>query len=255
MSINTRTRCSSTPSAETLVNAAGSTLRTRPSKVPAPPHRSMTTRLPTLAASASVVSSSVTTSMRCVSPTSISGVPSATAPSLACSTRKTRPADGARTVKLPAWVAPPMPPPVPPPEPVPGGCTAPSAARVCSSSCPAMRRSAAAPSTSRCAPSVASRSFSTLIGAMNPCCTSCSLRRTSFWAWSSDTWARAVRDTARDTLSCAASTRARSSRRVRSSSMAGSTELSTANGVPTATASPSFKVMRASLPASGADTT
>ena len=40
------TRCSSTPSAETLVNAAGSTSRTRPSSVPTPPQRSMRTGLP-----------------------------------------------------------------------------------------------------------------------------------------------------------------------------------------------------------------
>ena len=43
MSISTRTRCSSTPSAETLVNAAGSTRRTRPSSGPSPPQRSIRT--------------------------------------------------------------------------------------------------------------------------------------------------------------------------------------------------------------------
>ena len=47
MSISTLTRCSSMPSADTLVNAAGSTRRTRPS-TGGPPQRSITTRRPGL---------------------------------------------------------------------------------------------------------------------------------------------------------------------------------------------------------------
>ncbi|MCW5632857.1 MAG: hypothetical protein KIT17_05915 [Rubrivivax sp.] len=67
--------------------------------------------------------------------------------------------------------------------------------------------------------------------------------------------ARSLREAARCTLSSAAATRARSSRCVRSSSIAGSTGVSMATGCPAGTASPSRSVMRASRPASGAETT
>jgi hypothetical protein len=91
MSMSTLTRCSSTPSADTLVKAAGSTRRTRPCSTTGPPQRSMRTALPGGACSASVVSSSATTSSRDTSPISISGVPSATVASLVTCTFSTRP--------------------------------------------------------------------------------------------------------------------------------------------------------------------
>ena len=57
----TSTRCSSTPGADGLVNADGSIRRTRPNSERAPPHPPIMRAVPTLTATASVVSKSTTT--------------------------------------------------------------------------------------------------------------------------------------------------------------------------------------------------
>ena len=82
MSATTLTRCSSTPRAEILVKAAGSTSRTRASSGCGPPHCSSSTRAPGVSAAPSRDSSSMTTSRSAGSPTSSSGVPAVTGRSL-----------------------------------------------------------------------------------------------------------------------------------------------------------------------------
>src|SRR3990172_1921852 len=98
MSATTRTRCSSTPSADTFVNPTGSTMRTFPSRGTSPPHRSKRTGVPGRIRTASAERTSTSTSTHPGSPTSSSGVPAATAPSLSCRIASAFPAAGDRTV-------------------------------------------------------------------------------------------------------------------------------------------------------------
>ena len=240
--MSTFTRCSSTPRADTLVNAAGSTLRTRPCSTPGPPQRSMRTGLPARTCKASVDKSGATTSSCVVSPSSTSTAPSATAPSLACATRSTRPDTGARTSNTRA------------PSALPGRCTTSSAARACARSARAARWSCCATSTSLRASSTVRRSASRRAGATKPCCANCSVRRASPSACSSAVRLRAVRTSARCTPACAASTRACCSRRLRASSKVGKAGVMRANTSPACTESPSRRSMRNRRPANGAET-
>ena len=92
----TQTRCSSTPSAETLVKPAGSTTRTTPSSVPTPPQRSNRTRVPAPMRTASADNRSTSTSSTLESPISMSDWPALTVPSLLCVILSTCPSTGAR---------------------------------------------------------------------------------------------------------------------------------------------------------------
>ena len=279
--MSTFTRCSSTPSAETLVNAPGSTLRTRPCSTPGPPQRSMRTGAPGRACRASVVSSGATTSRRVVSPSSSSGAPSATRPSLACATRSTRPEMGARTSKAPGAVALALAAlaeravlavrgapealalALAAPERVAEGAgatalagrrTSSSAARAWAASKRAACWSCCAAAASAWATRTARRCSSSRVGATKPCCAKGSLRRRSLCAWASAAWLRSRRAPAACTRAWAASTRACCSRRLRSSKSAGSAGVSRASTSPACTASPSRNAMRSSRPASGAET-
>src|ERR1700674_1932190 len=93
----TLTRCSSTPSGETLVNPEGSILWTCPASGgrPLPSSRSM--GAPGRTRTASLDRTSTTTSIEAGSPSSISGVPAGTTRSDFSNTRSTLPATGART--------------------------------------------------------------------------------------------------------------------------------------------------------------
>jgi len=102
MSTSTRTRCSSTPRADTLVNPTGSTTRTFPSRGMSPPHRPKRTGVPGRIRTASAERTSTSTSRRPGSPTSSSGVPAWTTPSLSCRTASTLPVAGERTGTRPA---------------------------------------------------------------------------------------------------------------------------------------------------------
>ena len=93
----TFTLCSSTPRAETLVNANGSIFSTMPFRGLSPPQPDRTTRSPDVTRTASEDRSSMTTSSPfSTSPTSIRGVPADRGPSLSRITRSTRPSAGAQ---------------------------------------------------------------------------------------------------------------------------------------------------------------
>jgi len=239
MSISTLTRCSSMPNADTFVKAAGSTRRTRPSTA-GPPQRSITTGRPGWACTASVVSSSLSTSMRCGSPTSSRAAPAGTVASLAWTTRSTTPLTGAVTASGRPGLWPGL-----------AGCSI-AAAWACS--CTATSRSAFAISSSRRAPASASRVVSSREGATKPSPASFSVRSCSSLASCSEILARATRAEARSTPAAAALSRAAASRALRSSTMEDMTGLSTATVSPAETRSPSRSAMRASRAATGADT-
>ena len=92
-----RTRCSSMPSAETLVKPAGST-RVTLAVSGGPPQPSTVALAPSRTFTASVERYSTTSSRFSGSPMSTSGVPARTTRSLSWMSRSTRPLTGARTV-------------------------------------------------------------------------------------------------------------------------------------------------------------
>ena len=92
-----RTRCSSIPSADTLVKPAGST-RVTLAERRAAPALDAGGRRPRCTLTASTDSNSTTSSRLSGSPISSSGVPATTTRSLSWMSRRTRPLTGARTV-------------------------------------------------------------------------------------------------------------------------------------------------------------
>ena len=230
MSISTLTRCSSTPSAETFVKAAGSTRRTRPSSAPSPPQRSIRTRRPGLGLQR-------VGGQQLGDDLDLRGCRRARAaacrarrwPRSAAATRSTRPPTGARTAKLRA------------------ACRrrrAPPAARRAPARPRARRRarSACAASSSFCAASARAGRCRAWSARRSPARASCSVRSTSLFACSSATLARSMRASTRLTCASAISTRTCCSRSVRSSTIGASTGVSIATTAPAATVSPSRSV-------------
>ena len=232
-SATTLTRCSSTPSADTLVKAAGSTRRTLACSGSPPPHCSNSTGVPGGIAAPSRERTSTTTSRSAGSPISITGVPAATERAFSSKTRSTRPFAGALTWTGSSTVL------------VPTGAFPANSA----SSASAWRNALSAAASSLAVEASRNWPVSSSWTEIVLSAWSFSWRRSSLAANRSPAWALSRFATAVSRLASAAD-------RVRASSSVGESGSMTATTVsPAWTSAPALNGMRRSCPATGAETT
>ena len=247
-------RCSSTPSADTLVKPPGSTRRTCACSVPAPPQCNSRTGVPGRNCTASADSTSASISSWAVSPISISACPTVTGVALSSVRLSTTPVTGATTAT---------------------GCLL--VARGAVSATPALSWPAARPgsschraaraSSTRCRAACASACAADSSAAVRAACAwacssascditrpSCSrmarcrlLRARPLAAWAACTRCRAARCWLR-----AAASSASARRRLRPSSRTGDVGSIHATTCPACTASPGCSATRRNCPATGA---